>query len=831
MWNVTIKGLLARKLRLVLTALSIVLGVAFVSGTLVLTDTLHNTLSTLYGNIYQHVDFEVQAPGVLNIPESILSRVRRVPGVAYANGSVSGNAQYVAPDGAPIKTGIEPATGLSFDPNRQLSPFRLVAGRAPSTAQDVVMDQATAQKYRFAIGDRVRILLPGAPQTFTITGIARLVGAGRVPGATFAAFNLPTAQRLFGAVGQFYSIDILSKPGADKQAVRRAISRLLPPGLDVVSGQTVANQQTSSVDQSLAPLSTALLVFAFIALFVGGFTIFNTFSITVGQRTRELALLRIVGASRRQVFSTVLLEAAVVGLAASLVGLGLGVLAATGLEAVLSGNGVGLPSGPLVFEFSTVLAALGVGVGVTVGSAFSPAWRAVRIPPMAAINAQDGEQKTSPGRRILVGGICVLVSLLLLGVGLARPAIALVGLGAAGLFISLGMLAPTVSRPMASVIGSPLARVLGISGRLGRENSMRSPRRTAQSAAALMVGLALVSAVAVVGASLARAATSSVDNALSANLLITSSSGTFSPSVARTVSRLPGVRATCTVYGAQFEVQGTVADLKGVCNKDLAETVILQMEAGVAATALAHGQLLIDSTTARTKHLSVGSILAVSFPGVENSTMRVGGIFQPNALIGSYLVGSGFFQSRFPGQLPGGIAIRASGGAAKAVDREVTDALRSYPNLTIQTRAQFEQAETAAINQVLGLVYALLALAVIIAFIGVVNTLLLSVFERTHEIGLLRAVGMKRRQVRAMIRSEAVILSLFGAIVGVVMGTGLGAALAYSLKQQQSVTDIVIPLNTLFVFLLIAVLLGLAAASWPARRAARLDVLSAIAAD
>jgi putative ABC transport system permease protein len=254
------------------------------------------------------------------------------------------------------------------------------------------------------------------------------------------------------------------------------------------------------------------------------------------------------------------------------------------------------------------------------------------------------------------------------------------------------------------------------------------------------------------------------------------------------------------------------------------------MEAGSASKALAHGQLLIDATTAHSKHLSVGSVLAVSFPQVENSTIRIGGIFEPNALIGSYLVGNGFFRSHFLGQLPGGILVQAGHGAAN-VDREVTDALKSYPNLTVQTRAQFEQSQTAAINQVLGLVYALLALAVIIAFIGVVNTLLLSVFERTREIGLLRAVGMKRGQVRAMIRSEAVILSLFGAIVGIVVGTGLGAALAFSLKQQQSVADIVIPFSSLVVFLVIAGLLGLGAASWPARRAAKLDVLVAIAAD
>ena len=418
---------------------------------------------------------------------------------------------------------------------------------------------------------------------------------------------------------------------------------------------------------------------------------------------------------------------------------------------------------------------------------------------------------------------------MLLGLGLGRSAIALVGFGAAGIFIGGGMLAPTAARPMASAMGRPLARVMGISGRLGRQNSMRSPRRTAQGAAALMVGLALVSATAVVGASLAESATSSVDNALSANLIITSSTGTFSPIVARKVAHLPGVGTSCIVYGAQFEVQGSVVPVKGVCTDHLAANVILRIEAGTAERALAHGQLLIDATTAHSKHLTVGSVVAVTFPN-GNSTMRIGGIFEPNALIGSYLLGSGFFRSHFSGQLPGGIAVRASRGATN-LESTVSNALKSYPNLTIETRSQFEKSQTAPINQVLGLVYALLALAVIIAFIGVVNTLLLSVFERTHEIGLLRAVGMKRRQIRAMIRAEAVILSVFGAVLGVVVGTGLGAALAFSLKQQQSVTDIVIPFGNLAVFLIVAALLGLGAASWPARRAAKLDVLAAIAAD
>lgn len=829
MGKVTVKGLIARKLRLFLTALSIILGVTFVTGTLVLTDTLHNTISSLYGSIYRHIDFEVQAPGLLNIPDSILGEVRAVPGVAHAEGSVTGYAQFVAPDGTAVNTGIEPATGLSFDPNSQLSPFRLVQGSAPSTAHEVVIDQVTAQKYHFRVGNRVKILLPGAPQRFTITGIASFTGAGNLSGATFAGFALPTAQKLFGAVDQLYTIDILTKPGADKAAVRRDITKFLPSGLQVVTGQTVANQQTSTTDQSVSPLSTALLVFALIALFVGGFTIFNTFSITVGQRTRELALLRIVGASRRQIFRSVLLEVLIVGLAASLIGIGLGVLTARVLEGLLGAFGISLPSGALVFELHTVLAALLVGVGVTMVSAISPAWRAVRIAPVAALIAQSIEPEPSSRRRFIVGGAVALVAIVLLALGLAQAALALVGLGAAGIFIATGMLAPTVAGPMAGAIGRPLARVLGIAGRLGPDNAQRSPRRTAQSAAALMVGLAVVSAVAVVGASLAQASTSSVDNAISANLLVTSSSGTFSTSVPRTVARLPGVSTTCTVYGAAFEVRGVVAALKGVCTNHLADSVILRMEAGSAGPALKQGRLLIDAMTAHAKHLSVASALTVAFPQRGNFTMHVGGIFQPNALIGNYLVSSSFFRSHFTGQLPGGILIKARPGATH-LERTVSRALKNYPNLTIQTRAQFEASQTAAINSVLGLVYALLALAVIIALIGVVNTLLLSVFERTREIGLLRAVGMKRRQIRIMIRTEAVILSLFGAVTGLVVGAGLGAALAYSLKQQ-GITTVVIPFTSLVVFLVIAALLGLAAASWPARRAAKLDVLAAIATE
>jgi hypothetical protein len=654
MGNVTIKGLLAHKLRLMLTALAIVLGVTFISGTFVLTDTLHNTFSVLFGSVYQKIDFQVRGVAQLGsganatrneLPESLLTTVRRVPGVAAAEGGVEGYAQFVARDGQPIQTGSAGTLGVSYDPDQQVSALHIIAGGPPVTSGDVVMDAGTAQKYHFTVGQRVRVLSAGPVRTFTISGIAEFGSAGNLAGATLAAFTLPTAQAVLQEAGQLDFIDVVTVPGASKPAVQRDIAAALPAGVQVVTG-------------------------------------------------------------------------------------------------------------------------------------------------------------------------------------LALPAIALVGVGAVGIFVGVAMLSPAIARPLSSVIGRPLARLFGEPGKLGRENSMRSPRRTAQTASALMVGLALVAAMSVFGASLSRSATSSVDQAISADLIVSATgTGQLSQSVPARVSALPAVTVTTTVYRSQFEFAGSLATLTAVSTPQLADTVILRMAAGSPAT-LAQGDLLIDSTTAKSKHLSVGDTVPVKFALTGPANVRIGGIYQANALIGSYLVSAGFFGSHFSNQTPAALLLRTGGSGA--ADSDVTRALAPFPNAQVQTRAQFEQAQTASVNQLLGLVYALLALAVLIALIGIVNTLMLSVFERTREIGLLRAVGMKRRQVRTMIRSEAVILAIFGALIGIIIGTGMGVALVSSLKQQ-GITDTVVPASSLVVFLVLAALLGLLAASWPARRAARLDVLAAIA--
>ncbi len=842
MRKVTVKGLLARKLRLALTALAIVLGVTFVTGTLVLGDTLNSTFNNLIGTAYQHVSFEIRGKPAFNndtaadvsgadrkpIPETIAAAVRRLPGVAYVNGSVEGYAQFMDRGDNAIGNGGTSTLGFSFDPNRQLSPYRLVQGGAPTGPDDVVMDKETATKYHFTVGDPVLINLPDRAERFTITGIVTFGSDDNLAGVTLAGFDLATAQRLFNSPERYDTITVLAAPGANNVELQLAIQQILPTGVQVVSGQTVANELSMAVDSELSFISTALLIFAGIALFVGAFTIFNTFSITVGQRTRELALLRVVGASRQQVFRSVVGEAALTGLAASLIGLGLGVVAALGLKALLKAFNIVLPSSSLVFEARTPVVAIVVGVGVTVVSAILPARRAVRIPAVAALVDHSEEARSPRRRRLIAGAVVALLGLVAVLAGLIGPTLALVGVGTLGVVVAVVMLLPVVAEPLSSALGRPLAALLGMPGRLGRENSMRNPRRTAQTAAALMIGLTLVSTIAVLGDSLSSSAANSVDTAINADYII-SGDGGFSKSVVPAVSRLPGVTTVTTVYQGQFEFRGSLPTLTAVSTKRLAQTINLHVLHGSGPAALAAGELLVDSTTADSDKLHVGSVASVRFAQTGEETMRVGGTFKPNPLAGSFFVGDRFFISHFDNPLPVVVLLRTA-PHTRNLNPTLNRILNPYANVSSKTRVEFESDQKHQINELLGLIYVLLALAVLVALIGIVNTLMLSVFERTREIGLLRAVGMRRRQVRAMIRSESVIIALLGAVVGVILGTGLGVALASSLRNS-SVTTIAVPFSSLALFLVLSALLGLGAATWPARRAAGLDVLAAIASE
>jgi putative ABC transport system permease protein len=835
MRTVILKGLFAHKLRLALTSLAIVLGVTFIAGTFVLTDTLHHTYYSLVGSAYQQVDFQVRGDAQLStsganavrnpIPQALLTTLGRIPGVAAVDGQVAGSAQLVSHQGTAITNGAGGTVGVNFAALTEVATLHLVRGHAPTAADDVVIDAGTARTNQFSLGQRVTILSSLAPQSFIITGIVDFGTSASLDGTTLAAFTLPTAQRLVGEVGQLDDLNVVTTAGADKASVQRDITRLLPAGVQVVTGQTVANEQTAAIDQGLAFFSTALVIFALISLFVGGFTIFNTFSITVGQRTRELALLRVVGASRRQVFSSVLSEAAIVGAASSVIGVALGVAAAFGLEALLRRFGITLPSGPLVVQARTVIVALAVGIGVTTAAAIGPARHAVRVPPVTALSAGPSNLAPANRRRLAWGAGAATLGAALVGAGIARPAVVFVGAGTVCLLFAAAMLTPTIARPLAGALGRPLARLAGTPGVLGRCNAMRNPRRTAQTAAALMIGVALVSAMAVFGASVSRSLTASVDQAIRADLLVTTSSGSLPSSAEVLAAAVPGVTATDTVYRDQFQFEHSAATLTAVSPSGLSDTVNLRLVSGNAGV-LADGQLLIDSTTAHSNHLAVGARVPVDFARTGPTQLRIGGIYRTNRLIGSYLVSDSYFLAHDPDAHPGALLVRTNG--TSSVNQRIRDSLAAYPNVAFQTRTQFEHTQTASVNQLLGIVYALLALAGIIALIGIVNTLLLSVYERTHEIGLLRAIGMRRRQVRTMVRSEALIIAVFAAVIGITLGTGLGAALVSSLRTQ-GITNIVVPTLSMLAFLAISAIIGLAASGWPARRAAKLDVMAALA--
>jgi putative ABC transport system permease protein len=514
---------------------------------------------------------------------------------------------------------------------------------------------------------------------------------------------------------------------------------------------------------------------------------------------------------------------------ASLIGLGLGVVAALGLKALLGAFGITLPSAPLVFEARTPIVALIVGIGVTTLSAIVPARRAVRIPPVAALVDRGSDRPEAlRRRRLIAGAVASLLGLLLLVLGLVQAKVAPVGLGALCIFVAVVVLVPAAAAPLADAIGRPLAGALGTPGRLGRRNSARNPRRTAQTAGALMIGLALVSTIAVLGSSLSSSATQEVNSALSSDYII-GGSDAISPTVAAISAKLPGAGATTVVYTGQFDVRGSLQSLGATSIPGLSRNVKLSIVSGQGAQAMSRGELLVDTNTAESKGLHVGSVVPVTFARTGAATMRVGGIFKYNPLVGSYLTGERYFLAHFDHPLVDAVLISTAPGT-EHFERTLNRALRAYPNLNIQSRGQFLQSEQKSVNQLLGLIYVLLALAVLIALIGIVNTLMLSVFERTHEIGLLRAVGMQRRQVKWMVRSESVIIAVFGAVVGIVVGTGLGLALAGSLRNS-GVTALSVPVGSLVVFLILSALLGLGAASWPARRAAKLDVLRAIASE
>ncbi len=846
MLRATVKSLLARKLRLLLTALAVVLGVGFTAGTFVLTDTALASFDDLFGQAYSNIDVVVQArqaftptgggggggggPELNPVPESILPKVQAVPGVRSAEGSVQAFAQIIDPaTGKSITSGGAPTIGSSWSP--ELSAFTLVEGAAPIGPHQVVIDAGTSADHNLSVGEQIRIGTYAGTDEYTISGVVRFGTSNSLLGASFAIFDLPTAQRLFNREGTFDFIYVQGDGSATPEQLAERISGVLPSGFQAITGATAASEQQDQVNEGLGFLRTGLLVFGFVALFVGAFIIFNTFNIVVTQRSRELALFRALGARRRQVMTSVLVEAAVVGLAASIVGVFVGVVLAIGLKALVGAIGLKLPPTALVVETRTVVVSLILGTGITLAAAISPARRASRLAPIEALR-ETAAPSSSIRRRVIVGTVVTLGGIGALAAGLfggVSNAGIVVGLGAGLTFVGVAMLSPLVARPIASILGLPFRR--RVSGKLGGENANRNPRRTASTAAALMIGLGLVAFVAVFAASLKASVTAVLDRTIRSDLMLTASQfSPFSPQLAKDLVADPNFSAVSALrQGAEAKVGSSTTFPAGIDPSTITDVANIEMDAGSITDLSRPDTVAVSRTEADSKDFTVGETVQMEFARTGTQTLTVVGIFEPNALLNDYAISLETYDANVAQQLDSVVFLKYAPGADQAAARASVEALvaRDYPSVDVNDQEQTKQAYVTQVDQVFAIVYVLLILSVFISAFGIVNTLGLSIYERIRELGLLRAVGMSKRQVKRMIRVEAVIIAVLGALLGLVVGILFGWALQRALSDV-GIDRLAIPVGQLVFMLIVAALIGVIAAILPARRASRINVLEAI---
>ena len=831
-----LRNLLASKLRLFLTSLAIVLGVGFVVGSFVLGDTINKAFDGVFETANAGVAVEVRGTETVSeadrqpVPATLLPAIRAVEGVRTAEGTVFGTAQIIGADGEPAGVQGPPALGFSWSDDMDLNPLRIVAGSAPRAPDDVVIDKATADAEKFAVGDRVRIITSSGSARYRLVGIVAFGEQNSLAGATLTAFTLPTAERVFDSPGRFASVGVTAAPGVPDATLARRIQAVLPRGYEALTGEAAAQEASDQFKQFVDIFRNFLLGFAAIALFVGSFIIFNAFKITVAQRTRQIGLLRAVGASGRQVVGSVLLESLFIGLAASVIGILFGIAFAALLRAGFNAAGASLPATSLQIQPRSLIAGLLVGLVVTFVAALLPAWKASRVPPIAAMH--DVQVAGSPRARLAVSIVLTAagVALVLLGLlaslsGLAQR-FSLIGLGAVLLFIGAAMLTQYVARPLARAIGAPMART-GLAGRLGQGNAMRNPSRTAQTAAALTIGVALVTGVTVFAASLNETFIGTLDKRVRADLVVLSSNQLpFSPAAAAALSASPQLNAVSAWRSGDFkDPGGSVESLSAVDPALLTELYDPGVSQGSVEALSEPGTIAVFSDYATENDLKVGSTLPVLFARTGTTPLRVVAVFDDESF-GRFFISLEEYAREYITQEDLVILARASPGVTPEAAKAVAEAdLKDFPNLDVRTKAEYKDFVAGQINSFLRLFYVLLAMAVIIAIFGIVLTLALSVFERTREIGLLRAVGLSRRSVRAMIRWEAIIVALIGALVGLVLGVFLGVVSVSAIPEFKAIA---IPWLSMLVFLVVAGLFGVLAAILPARRAARLDILEAI---
>lgn len=843
MFKTILANLRRRKLRLLGTSVAVLLGVMFTSGTLVLTDSLNSAFDSLFSDVYAHtsavvrsnqtVSANVQGVGKTRgkLSENLIAQVKKVPGVADADGTITGYTQLIDTRGKAVGNPNQgpPTFGTTWSDNPQLNPYRLTAGHAPRTPGDVVLDQESADNTGYKVGDKVDLLTPTGRVTKTVVGIASFGDLKSAGGSSATFFTTPELQKLLGIPGQVDEIAVQADRGVSEAQVVANITKAHLPSVEVITGKKASQEAKDAATQFVGFFSTFLLVFGAIALLVGAFIIANTFSILVAQRTKELALFRALGASRRQVMTSVVGEAFVVGVIASIVGLLLGYLVALGLQAALFNSSGFKP--PTTLSPRTVGLSMLIGIGITVLSALLPARRASKVPPITAMQSVAIED-TSRGRiRGFVGAGLLLLAAVVLVAGVSGHEPILVGLGALLGLAGAVVFGPVMAVALGSLLGRGLTATGGVASQLGQQNVLRNPKRTASTASALMIGATLVCAISVFAASAVASINKLVDDNFAGAVVVQSTGNGIPLQLVHELEQHPelGTVASLSFVPATVDGRGTL--LTSTNPASYSKLVNIDVSKG-SLSDLGDDSVAVSTAEANKYNYKLGSKLSVQFINGTKKTFTVKAIYG-NLQMGGQVLGT-------RGALDGGLIapvaqlafVAGQPGADPNTVRDAVENLaRTDPTTKVQTAAEFRESMAARMNTFLNIVYGMLLLAVIIALIGIVNTLGLSILERTRELGLLRAIGMTRKQLRTAVRTEALLIALTGTIIGLVLGTAIGAALIKSIPADQGLTGFAIPVTRLVIVLITGVIVGLIAAILPARRAARLDPLQALASE
>ncbi|MFD9333470.1 ABC transporter permease [Streptomyces sp. NPDC060028] len=846
MFRTALRNVLAHKARLLMTVLAVVLGVAFVSGTLVFTDTLGASLRGQSAKSYEGVAVSVtsygqsrddngQKEGDPGISQQTLDKVKAVKGVDAVSGRVTGFAGVGDENGKLIGQGWS-NKGSNFVPVKDGKDprYTFTEGTGPAKDGEIALDKETASKGGYKVGDKVRVATNGPVKEYALAGVFTTEDGSVNAGGSLVLFDTAVAQQLYLKPGFYQELSVSAKAGTTADQLLAEIKPQLDgKNTQAQTGAQLAKDEAKGIEEGMSGMSTMLLMFAFIALFVGVFLIYNTFTMLVTQRTKELALLRAVGANRGQVMRSVLAEALVVGITSAAIGLATGIGLAVGMRSLMDSLGAKIPAGDLVIAPGTIVAALVIGVLVTVLAALLPAWRTGRIAPVAAMgSAHLPATAKSLVVRNVIGSLLGLlgVGLVMLGVSMGSDGRMVIGGGAFFLLLGLIVLLPLLSRPVISALRPPLQKIFGVPGKLAAQNALRNPRRTAVTAASLAIGLTLVTALSVVGITMGKAVDRMSTDKIKADYKISMNGGmgSLDKSVAEALTKAPGIKAVSPQTASSLKIGDEFHSASGVNPAAIAEMLNVDVLSG-SLSSLGKGDVAVADKTATKAHLSVGSTFDVMYDDGQKGTLKVGAVYKDlGGLLSPYVLDDKILAAHTDDPYIPEVYVNATGGESKAGEKAILDALGNNPAIGIATQQDMRNEMGGIVNLALNIMYGLLGMALIISVLGVVNTLAMSVFERKQEIGMLRAIGLDRSRVKNMIRLEAVVISLFGAILGISVGVFLAWAVGTTFSKSIEGYELVIPYDRIGIFLLLAGVVGVLAAMWPARSAARLNMLTAI---